>query len=128
MPKYQCSWCVTAYQDGTPARLASDPRCAFTPEGIFQSDNWMCAGMSVLRNRVDSTLRSEDQSCMIFRIPGEPLFIILSFYKDRGRTEGAWLVDGDEITPLTTDALGEFARRTKPAKKHPALYGQPGVF
>jgi len=81
----------------------SDPKCAFEAE-IFNSDNWNCATMNKLRDlAVDCKAYADDQSCAIIPIPDDYEFVILSWYKSRGRTEGAWIVSEEEIKPLTID-------------------------
>jgi hypothetical protein len=78
----------------------SDPQCAFS-SGTFYSENWNCVTANLLRDAAEmrKPLWSEDQYASL--LPWEGRFILLSWYKHRGRTEGAWLVDGTRIEPLT---------------------------
>lgn len=103
MSELNCPWCIAEYGGGRPANFGSDPRCAFGEGGVFRSDNWQCAGLSPLRD--DATmgeLWNNDQNASLLRIGDDTgCFIVLSYYKHRGRTEGAWLVDQSEMRPLT---------------------------
>jgi hypothetical protein len=81
-----------------------DPKCAF-PENTFISENWNCATMNELRDLAQDTNQivwSEDHSCAALVVPGEPCFIILGWYKSRGQTEYASLLQGQncELLPL----------------------------
>ena len=85
----------------------SPPKCAFE-DGIFNSDNWNCATMNKLRDLAEqNSLWSEDQNCGIISNKWGK-FIVLSWYKRRGRTEGAWIVDETEKHDLTIKAAEEF--------------------
>lgn len=82
-----------------------DPTCAFV-DGVFTSAGWNCATMNKLREEAQriGSLWSDDQN--LASIPVKPLdgdFIVLSWYKRRGATEGAWIVSGCTIKPLTLD-------------------------
>jgi hypothetical protein len=50
---------------------------------------------------------SMDQYAVLMEADGDPAFLLLSWYKSRGRTEGAWVIEGADIHPLT---LGEAER------------------
>lgn len=93
----ECGWCRRRGQtwDG------SAPKCAFPDGGKFVSDNWNCATMNVLRALIDtgSEVWSDDQWLGTLAVGGK--FLVLSWYKRRGRTEGAWLVDAGEIRPIS---------------------------
>lgn len=84
----------------------ADPNCAFL-NGVFDADNWNCATMNLLRDLYDEGhprvhhAWSDDQNCLMFPLEGE--FLILSWYKHRGRTEGAWIVGSDKIRTLTLE-------------------------
>jgi len=79
-----------------------DPKCAFE-KNIFDSDNWMCATMSKLRGIAErhEVSYNEDQYLAVIPIKDEATFLILSWYKHRGRIEGAWIVDSALIRPLS---------------------------
>lgn len=84
----------------------SAPKCAF-PLGLFDADNWNCATMNAIRDIADDSLASEtlhavwseDQYAAV--LPWEGRFVVLSWYKRRGRTEGAWLLEERSIALLT---------------------------
>ena len=76
----------------------SDPRCAFEDE-VFDKNNWNCATSNAIRSIAedsDLVIYNNDQN-----LASIPLslgrFLIISWYKRRGRTEGMWVVDGTEI-------------------------------
>ena len=104
-----CKRCVARGQTwpGDP------PKCAF-PEGVFVSDNWNCATMNELRDIVYKLATwNEDQYTAAI-----PLdcgwFIVLGWYKNRGRTELCAVVDEDRIWPAT---LEDADRALMPAPK-----------
>jgi hypothetical protein len=92
----------------------SDYICAFEGE-IFNPNNWMCATMNELRDLVEdwgnniydykhledekiSTIPINDIS-----IESPHMFLVLSWYKRRGRTGFASLIDSDGQSPLTEE-------------------------
>lgn len=127
-----CPRCKAAYADGKPEDFGSEPECAFKTE-VFDSSNWQCATMNALRERAEgcdegssNVAYCADQWAGIVPIskpeygPGCGDFIVLGWYKHRGRTEQAWVMHNPTqeraemnrlITPLTLEeahrALGE---------------------
>ncbi|MCK9571603.1 hypothetical protein M0R72_21815 [Candidatus Pacearchaeota archaeon] len=89
--------------DETPKQWVGDDRkCAF-PNGVFSADNWNCATVAKLRsvaNRNALTKTIEDSHFAV--IPMYPDgWIVLSWYKERGRMSQAMLVNDDVREPLT---------------------------
>lgn len=86
-----------------------DPTCAFLNNEEFDPDNRNCATMNELRALRDSepkralTLQAGDQKCLVSPL-GDSEFLILSWYKNRGRTDGAWTLSSDLIEPLSLEA------------------------
>jgi hypothetical protein len=79
-----------------------DPKCAFE-SGVFDTDNWMCATMNALRDKAeDNRVYNNDQSGALLP-DGEGSYIVLSWYKNRGRTEGAWVFDESDLERLTLE-------------------------
>jgi hypothetical protein len=81
----------------------SAPQCAFVQDGIFtgvfNSDNWNCATMNKLRNLCDEPINNEDQNAEI--ICGvDSQHVVLTWYKRRGRTEGAFMLNDGVAMPL----------------------------
>ena len=80
------------------------PSCAFETD-TFESDNWNCATMNALRDMAEARssliVYSNDQKAILLPFRYEPLFLLLSWYKSRGRTEQAWVVGDEEPTKLT---------------------------
>ena len=115
-------------------------KCMFGADGAFQSDNWRCATACMLRdlaeerefgsgerNGSDRTvaLRRDyetQQSLAVFVLPGAGKFVILGWYKSRGRTEIGLTVEEGESRPLTFDeaeAVLEYQRSRAAAGRSP---------
>ena len=135
---YRCALCRMRTKDWNGA----DPRCAFGPDGIFQADN--CALMSALRDKAEelaedeaaAALCNQDEWCFTLRldwsIHGDNEaadFIVLAWYKYRGKCHGAWeinagLEDEAVLTPLKEYTALLFLKqhgRTEPIEPPPAL-------
>ena len=79
-----------------------DPKCAFV-DGVFSGENWNCATMNALRERVESSSRhavhwNEDVNAAL--LPAGGGFLLLAWYKSRGRTL-VLFVDDDSARPAT---------------------------
>lgn len=105
--------CKRCSQDPGPHQTENwyiDARqCGFDDAGRFRTDNWRCATLLALRDLIDAAAHgyehwSEDQRCHVLPIRNTPTFLIVSVYKHRGRTEGAWVLDQTEMVPLTLEA------------------------
>lgn len=100
-----------------------DPQCGFV-DGIFTKDNWMCATLMGLR------LIAEDNNC-IHRAEDDNLgvipvncyindksyvgFVVLLWYKSRGRTTNAYFMkEGYDSSPtlLTLELAEEILNTT----------------
>jgi hypothetical protein len=91
-----------------------DPVCAFE-NGVFSEDNWNCATMNKLRHisKDIETYMRDDMSCgSIGYVPMDNDYapddfdtlggyILMTWYKDRGRTNKALFMNDNEILPLT---------------------------
>ena len=85
-----------------------DPRCAFE-SGEYSPDNWMCATMGALRAKVESSsFWHDDHNTAIIALNDNPRLLILNWYKDRGRTDFAKIVCGNENDALTEDLAEEY--------------------
>lgn len=113
-----CQRCKEAYANGKPANFASEPECAFKAE-IFDSNNWHCQTMNALRERAEeSAIYNDDQWAAILPVPSLLVgfrarvadFIILGWYKHRGLTEAAYMLDQDKIMPLTLQVAEQVLR------------------
>ena len=134
----RCPPCVEAYGlQGKPKHFGSDPKCAFWDAGgQFNADNWNCALMGVLRTEAErvwnegpphhgrALLTADDQRCAVIRVDEllglrpddsgfDPDFLILSWYKSRGGTEGAWCIDQSHLRPLDFSLAMELATEIK---------------
>jgi hypothetical protein len=84
-----------------------DPKCAFNSEE-FNSNNWNCATIGILRNIAQERLvagafdwRDDDNNESIGIIPLPEIdeirgYLVLTWYKERGQTGGAVIVCGEE--------------------------------
>lgn len=80
----------------------SDPTCAFT-RGYFSSNNWACATMLALRDLTEDTTAvwNDDHHAGLLPIPdGE--FLFMRWYKNRGRTDVAVVLDYDGVRRTLT--------------------------
>jgi hypothetical protein len=92
--------------------MASEPECAFKSEQ-FDSSNWQCATMNALRGLVEEpAVYNDDQWAAVIPVSGTGAFIVLGWYKERGRTEQAYVMHAATdarreekrlITPLTLE-------------------------
>jgi len=100
--------------------LGSDPMCAFRT-GRFSTENWQCDTMNELRKRLATQTGSEygqawagDQNCGVLKHPRADTefngtFLVLCWYKRRGRTEACVLIDGvTVVTDPTIDQVEAF--------------------
>jgi hypothetical protein len=92
----------------------SDPKCAFE-KGVFTTNNWNCATLNKLRSisRELETYQRDDMSCgSIGYVPMSNDYapddfdtyggyIVMTWYKDRGRTGNALFITDEETIPLT---------------------------
>jgi hypothetical protein len=78
------------------------PQCAF-PDGVFVRENWNCATANALRDLCGEWANTnDDQNAQILKGVEECLHVCLTWYKRRGRTEGAWMMHDDRAPePLT---------------------------
>lgn len=108
----------------------SNPVCAFVANGPFTSENWNCATMNLLRDLGEGCVvgnAEAQQYCIVLPVPrsegdlpdGWPDFIVLGFYKRRGRTEGAWALAETEMKPLRLEHAEAILSRAFPGERRP---------
>ena len=106
---YQCPRCKDRGQTWT----GSPPSCGFTARGYFRSDNWNCATLNELRERSKRrhVYGNEDNAVLLPRGNGEAGFVVLCWYKRRGRCDQGFLLTSDGRRALklkeAVDALEE---------------------
>lgn len=105
-----CKACVSR---GKPEHFGSDPKCAFE-SGPFSGDNWQCVTANLVRDLTERTgdcrihhIREENQNYSTISLMGfdvlpnedgqgvmnaQPTCLWVGWYKNRGRTEGMWLM------------------------------------
>jgi hypothetical protein len=82
-----------------------DSKCAFQSTH-FDRNNWNCATMNALREIAeDRSEWSEDQHAALIPIDGR--FIVLGWYKHRGCTEYAGVLDGTQMHVLKLEDAEE---------------------
>lgn len=91
-------------------------KCAFLGNGRFTSDNWNCDTMAALRGSALWSQRDDlhSGSIAVVLLPdAEELrgYIVLSFYKDRGKVGAAVLMCDDEKPITLTRSIAEAAVR-----------------
>ena len=81
-------------------------QCAFDAEGNFEIHNWMCASLSpFLEEAWEREASNNDQHAAVLPLGGD--FLLLYYYKRRGRIEGAYFVSDEGVRPLRlADLLG----------------------
>lgn len=89
------------------------PKCAFA-SGVFSPDNWNCATANDLRalcSEEKTDYNDDQRACIV--TGAKSLHVVVTWYKRRGKTEGAWMV----TNPLTIEPLTlEEAERVITAK------------
>lgn len=105
-PGPRCPRCI---QQGWPENCGSPPECAF-PRGWFEKENWNCATMNILRTQAErTTAYTSDDRVAVLSMPAQDDkdsgFILLAWYKNRGRTDLAILFEpmakgGPRLSPL----------------------------
>lgn len=101
-------------------------KCAFE-EAKFSSENWNCATMGMLRTLGDSNfyvnppgaeVRSIDQTGSMLPFDGK--FIVMGWYKSRGKVEAAVVVDEEKVRTLTLEVAElclDFYRKINPQER-----------
>lgn len=98
MSETMCSRCSQSGMDGIT--------CAF-PGGVFTPHNWSCQTLRALREIAQNEqhysyhYRHDDMSIAVLPIPESddeqvrPGFVVMTWYKDRGRVTQAWTMSDD---------------------------------
>lgn len=118
---------LDCFVDGVNVRTRiGESKCAFE-SGVFDDDNWNCMTISSIRtlsneqfyvNPPAKISYTNDQTCMMLPFDGK--FIILGWYKMRGRVESAIVVDETFHPGLTleiTEACIEYWRKLAPVER-----------
>lgn len=98
----------------------SDPRCAFE-NGVFDTENWNCATMNELRDiseRLETNRRDDNACACIGYVPFEgdeySGYIVMTWYKNRGRTGNALIMwDDEKERPLKVEDAIEAVHQNK---------------
>ena len=85
-----------------------DPMCGFPNDSAFDTGNWNCATLNILRGIAEELGQiqcMEDTSIAIIPISDDDRdgWIVLSWYKSRGRTSTARFIFDDTDIPLTLE-------------------------
>lgn len=107
-----------------------DPRCAFEHR-VFSYDNWNCATMNILRDICEKDM--DKHSCYPYNndqrawlIPAFDMgeFLVLTWYKSRGKTDGAFIIDEEKHTVLTIEEAEAIIKQY--AENNDGEYNRPG--
>ncbi len=113
----QCKRCI---ERGTPKNFGSEPECGFYPTGIFKSDNWNCATLNKLREVIqekyeDKIVYSRDERLITIPLDHNPEdtiieadFLIVGWYKQRGRTQTALLISEERYYLVKLKEIEQF--------------------
>jgi hypothetical protein len=89
------------------------PKCAFVREN-FSDENWNCGTMNALRGLASVCSWSDDQNAALLPMRDESgRFLLLGWYKNRGRTELARIVGEYDVEPLTLTEAERFLSRVR---------------
>lgn len=104
---YRCPRCEA---DPQPKDFGSPRRCAFTADGSFTPENWICATIDALLEIAATSFEQELDSETLEGVACEPEerggWILLARYKHRGCTSRAIHFGDKRCEPLTL-ALAE---------------------
>ena len=88
------------------ANSSSKIKCAFDSNGDFTNDNWNCGTMSTLRHIAGyNVVRNGDDSISTLPLPNDNGFLIISWYKSRGRTETLYHFEDNNFNTATLDQV-----------------------
>lgn len=104
-----CPRCRREYNE---AELHDAPRvrCAFANTGVFSPDNYSCGALTQLRDLAGqiNAHNDDENACLLPDDVHCGSFILITWYKSRGRTQGLWLVNQSSVTPVTYQQIDEF--------------------
>lgn len=103
---YRCPKCV---EQGQPENWAK-VQCAFRADGSWTGENWACGTMNFLRERADyHGLRSRQDNNSCAMAPVQTGWVVMEYYKERGRVDAAWFIgDGAPRQMRLDDLTREF--------------------
>jgi hypothetical protein len=104
-----CKLCST---DTHPQNFAEPRKCAFDDAGQFTPNNWRCATMDKLRDLAREwgyTCRDDDYAGSIGVIASYDGYIVMTWYKQRGKVGSAVVMADDEPTALLSLKVAEDA-------------------
>jgi hypothetical protein len=90
-PCYRCQTIPKSWQ-------GNERECAFK-DGVFSPDNWNCATVAGLRDMAQIVVNNSDQNAAMVALTGG-VYMVISWYKNRGGTEGIWLFREGMIHPI----------------------------
>jgi len=83
-------------------------------EARFSTNNWTCGAMSKIRDMAaEVEVWSEDQHVAILPWYDQPLHLVVSYYKHRGRTEGLHVMEDGHARVATYQDVVEFLHATR---------------
>lgn len=94
-----------------------DPVCAFDDNGVFRGENWNCATMNRLRDlawEMKQAVRDDFEAGSFGWLRFDEGYIVMTWYKARGRTPDALVMHDGERRPLRIeDAEGAIANHER---------------
>jgi hypothetical protein len=87
--------------------VGDDPKCAFET-GPFSGYNWNCATMNALRDIADNVglhHRDDMESGSFGAVPCSEGYIVMAWYKNRGKTGAALVIDENAGVSDLTEAV-----------------------
>jgi hypothetical protein len=95
-----------------------DPKCGFPNDESFDSGNWNCATLNSLRSiaeKLGNIKYMEDISLAVIPVYGDEYtgWIVLSWYKSRGRTSLARFISDSTDIPLTLEIAQQALQQYK---------------
>lgn len=125
--------CKACIEQGYPAYFATPPTCAFdNPENVALGENWQCATLIKIRAlageleqesvpNVSAFLRNyEDQQASILVALPEG-FLVMGWYKSRGRTEYVGVLSESEMFPFRLDQAEALLARLERDRSRPTI-------
>ncbi len=113
-----CAMCEAReerWQGGDGKRWDGDPPLCGFFGGYFTSDNFNCATLNALRRlaMIDPSVHIVSNDQVSATIPLDGNFLVMGWYKRRGRTEYVGLLMEDDLSPATEATAIDFIRRVR---------------
>lgn len=107
--RLHCPRCRAEYS-AEELRNSPQIKCAFANTGVFNADNYSCGTMIKIRELAGqvSMYNEDEHACLLPNDAHSGSFVLVTWYKSRGHTQGLWLVDQNTISPMTYQQADDF--------------------